>query len=247
MGDCPIYEVRNGSQRAQPAPAADPGGQLVGQERRTGWIAGKPVPGSHAGQEAAHAGDGGAGQQDGEDRLGADGARRNLQSSGRGGVTTVAARGGQGGKEGQRRGMAQRSEDGVGKTSEKSKRLERAKAVWTRSAISIQASGHVNGRIRRPGTRKHRNPRTTTSRKTSCIRRGVHTRTLAPFTETRHAGSGVEPPPAPLRDHLHLAIHNLDRGVVADRVGRAVQLCCPALSVGHGVLRQGRVVEVWED
>jgi hypothetical protein len=37
--------------------------------------------------------------------------------------------------------MAQRSEDGVGKTSEMSERLERAKAVWTRSAISIQASG----------------------------------------------------------------------------------------------------------
>ena len=37
--------------------------------------------------------------------------------------------------------MAQRSEDGVGKTREMSKRLERAKAVWTRSAISIQASG----------------------------------------------------------------------------------------------------------
>ena len=42
---------------------------------------------------------------------------------------------------GQTRGMAQRSEDGVGKTSEESERLERALAVWTRSAISIQASG----------------------------------------------------------------------------------------------------------
>jgi len=37
--------------------------------------------------------------------------------------------------------MAQRSEDGVGKTSERSERLERAKPVWTRPAISIQASG----------------------------------------------------------------------------------------------------------
>ena len=31
--------------------------------------------------------------------------------------------------------------DGGGKTSEMSERLERAKAVWTRSAIFIQASG----------------------------------------------------------------------------------------------------------
>jgi hypothetical protein len=37
--------------------------------------------------------------------------------------------------------MAQWSEDGVGKTREMSERLERAIAVWTRSAISIQASG----------------------------------------------------------------------------------------------------------
>src|SRR5258708_25048613 len=37
--------------------------------------------------------------------------------------------------------MAQRSEDGVGKTSEMSTLLERALAGWTRSAISIQASG----------------------------------------------------------------------------------------------------------
>ena len=36
--------------------------------------------------------------------------------------------------------MAQRSEDGIGITSVWSKRLKRAKAVWTRSAISIQAS-----------------------------------------------------------------------------------------------------------
>jgi hypothetical protein len=47
--------------------------------------------------------------------------------------------------------MAQRSEDGVGKTREMSKRLERAIAVWTRSAISIQASGHVSGRITQAG------------------------------------------------------------------------------------------------
>jgi len=38
-----------------------------------------------------------------------------------------------------------------------SQRLERAEAVWTRPAISIQASGPVNGRISRPDTRKHLN------------------------------------------------------------------------------------------
>lgn len=74
--------------------------------------------------------------------------------------------------------MAQRSADGVGKTSEMSGRLERAKAIWTRSAISIQASSRDDGCINRPDTRKHLNPRNMPS-KTSCIQRGVHTRTLA--------------------------------------------------------------------
>ena len=41
---------------------------------------------SIAGPQATHAGDSGPGQQDGEDRLGAHGARRILQSSGPGGV-----------------------------------------------------------------------------------------------------------------------------------------------------------------
>jgi hypothetical protein len=36
-----------------------------------------------------------------------------------------------------------------------SKRLERERAKWIRSAISIQASGHVNGCTNRPDTRKH--------------------------------------------------------------------------------------------
>ena len=55
--------------------------------------------------------------------------------------------------------MAQRSEDGVRITSEMSKPLERAKAVWTRSAISIQASSRDDGCISRPDTRKHLNLR----------------------------------------------------------------------------------------
>src|SRR6195952_678751 len=74
--------------------------------------------------------------------------------------------------------MAQRSEDGVGKTSEMSKRLERAKAVWIRPAISIQASGRDDGCINRPDTRKHLNLREQISRTPPCIRRGVHTRTF---------------------------------------------------------------------
>ena len=36
---------------------------------------------------------------------------------------------------------------------------ERAKAVWTQSAISIQASSRDEGFINRPDTRKHLNPR----------------------------------------------------------------------------------------
>ena len=60
--------------------------------------------------------------------------------------------------------MAQRLEDGVGKTREMSKRLERAKPVWTRSAISIQASSRDDGCISRPDTRKHLNLREQISR-----------------------------------------------------------------------------------
>ena len=93
--------------------------------------------------------------------------------------------------------MAQRSEDGVGKTSETSKRLERAKAQWTRSAISIQASGRAKGRINRPDTRKHLNLRTNAARKTSCIHRGVHTRTLA---------SALEAHPANLRNESEAVV-----------------------------------------
>ena len=86
--------------------------------------------------------------------------------------------------------MAQRSEDGVGKTRETSKRLERAKAVWTRSAISIQASSRDQGCINRPDTRKHLSPRRQTPCKTSCIRWGVHTRT---FTARSVAMSATDP------------------------------------------------------
>ena len=75
--------------------------------------------------------------------------------------------------------MAQRSEDGVGKTSEMSRRLERALAVWTRSAISIQASSRDDGCINRPDRRKHLNLRVQISRKPPCIQRGVHTRSFA--------------------------------------------------------------------
>ena len=59
-----------------------------------------------------------------------------------------------------------------------SRRLERALAVWTRSAISIQASSRDDGCINRPDTRKHLNLREQISQKPTCIQRGVHTRTL---------------------------------------------------------------------
>lgn len=59
-----------------------------------------------------------------------------------------------------------------------SRRLKRAKAVWTRSAISIQASSRDEGCINRPDTRKHLNLRARISPTPPCIRRGVHTRTF---------------------------------------------------------------------
>jgi hypothetical protein len=55
--------------------------------------------------------------------------------------------------------MAQRSEDGVGKTREMTERFERAISGWTQPAISIQASSRVDGCINRPDTRKHLNLR----------------------------------------------------------------------------------------
>jgi hypothetical protein len=70
--------------------------------------------------------------------------------------------------------MAQRSEDGVGKTSEMSKRLERAKVVWIRPAISIQASSRNDGCINRPDTRKHLNMREQISR-TPLVSEGAST------------------------------------------------------------------------
>ena len=64
----------------------------------------------------------------------------NLQSSGRGGVTLTRSEAvTEAGRSDERYGATVR--DGVGKTSEMSKRLERALAGWTRSAISMQASG----------------------------------------------------------------------------------------------------------
>lgn len=78
--------------------------------------------------------------------------------------------------------MAQRSEDGVGKTSETSKRLERAKAVWTRSAISIQASSRDDGCINRPDTRKHLNLRNQISRTPPLNPEG------RPHTDVQHCG-----------------------------------------------------------
>jgi hypothetical protein len=58
-----------------------------------------------------------------------------------------------------------------------SRRLERAEAVWTRSAISIQARSCEDGCIMRPDTRQHLNLRSYLS-KTPCFPRGVHTRTF---------------------------------------------------------------------
>jgi hypothetical protein len=88
--------------------------------------------------------------------------------------------------------MAQRSEDGVGKTREMSKRLERAKAVWARSAISIQASGHVNSRIKRPDTRKHLYLRTNASRKTLLHPAGRPHTDIRPAPETCRSAAAID-------------------------------------------------------
>src|SRR3954471_12032088 len=61
------------------------GGTLGGPEGRSGWL----VAGAHARPQAAPAGAGGAGQQDGPDRLGTAGQGWGLSSSGCGGVGAV--------------------------------------------------------------------------------------------------------------------------------------------------------------
>lgn len=66
--------------QAESTPANHPRRQLGSKGRRTGPIMGDPVAGRHAVAQAANACDGGAREQDREDRLGADGARRVLQS-----------------------------------------------------------------------------------------------------------------------------------------------------------------------
>lgn len=109
--------------RAQSAKAADPRSELGHKSRRTRRTEGKPVADQHAGPKAAHAGDGRVGEQDGEDRLGVDGARRNLRNSGYGGIKARRGREAVRRQEGQTRGMAQRSEDGIGKASNYPKRL----------------------------------------------------------------------------------------------------------------------------
>lgn len=55
--------------------------------------------------------------------LGADGARRDLQNSGYGGIKLIAVARRSGRQESQTRGMAQGSEDGIGKASNYPKRL----------------------------------------------------------------------------------------------------------------------------
>ena len=111
--------------------------------------------------------------------------------------------------------MAQRSEDGVGKTSENVQApTERAKAVWTRSAISIQASSRDDGCINRPDTRKHLIPRARISPTPPCIQRGVHTRTWEP-----HLFDQLLDP-----QHEVFSIYDID----PDRTQRVSQVPCSA-------------------
>lgn len=84
--------------------------------------------------------------------------------------------------------MAQRSEDGVGKTREMTKRLERATPVWTRSAISIQASSRDDGCINRPDTRKHLNLRCQTFRITPLYPAGRPHTVIRSCREEEEAG-----------------------------------------------------------
>ena len=123
---------------------------LGGRAPPPGWrraTARASVARSHAGQEAADAGDRGAGEQDGEDRLGADGVRRVLQSSGHGGIgcrrsEAVEEVGRSTG------GMAQRSTRRVRKTRIMATRLERAKLELDPVRELHTGQQHVKGRIR---------------------------------------------------------------------------------------------------
>ena len=79
--------------------------------------------------------------------------------------------------------MAQRSEDGVGKTSE-NVRAPRARLSGLDPIRDLHTGQRrVNSRINRPDTRKHLNRQRQKSRKTTCFDRGVHTRTFPPLQE----------------------------------------------------------------
>ena len=97
---------------------------------RNGAPARRLVDCAHAGPQAADAGAGGAGQQDGPHHLGLDGQGRDLPSSGR---ERVSARvcGAVGAEESRRRGMAQRSMRRDQENQCATTRLERAALNWT--------------------------------------------------------------------------------------------------------------------
>ncbi len=95
--------------RANAAAASDHRRQCCCQPRlptgRARWVMAR----AHAGPKAAHAGDGGIGQQNGSDCLGLVGQGRGLSSSGRGGVSHPRLRGRRGRRGGRKESMAQRS------------------------------------------------------------------------------------------------------------------------------------------
>src|SRR5215218_919506 len=152
---------------------------IIGASAVARWAARKGVPGgSWLGRMLARkppdAGAGGAGQQDGPDRLGAAGARWGLSSSGCGGVGVATTARLLEGQEGRRRGWRDSRETGSGKPALRQALQARGPDL---DLIPGLPSGPAawNAPQQRPNTCQHPTTCRTALEDFSCSSRGVHT------------------------------------------------------------------------
>jgi hypothetical protein len=117
-------------------------------------------------------------QQDREDRLGADGARRVLQSSGRSGLVAERPEASEEAGRSDETYGATVHETGPGKPAESDAPRARNSGMDPVRELHT-GQRRVNSRINQAGHTEAPEPARSTSQKPSCIRRGVHTRTLA--------------------------------------------------------------------
>src|SRR5215211_2266943 len=154
---------------APPAHTFQRGGPLGRAQGGSGWL----VAGAHAGPQAPDAGAGGAGQQDGPDRLGAAGQGWGVSSSGCGGVGAVTtarlSRRGRVTGEGWRNGR----ETGSGKPA--SRQALQARVPELDLIHGLPSGPAACEPHQRPHTCQHPTTGHTAPEDSSCSQRGVHT------------------------------------------------------------------------